>query len=142
MYIIRCEQCFDAAHFLAGYDGKCRNLHGHRWRVVAEVRSDRLIEDGPLRGMVVDFGDLKRDLRELTEGYDHVLIYEEGTLREETIRALSGEDFALAAVPFRPTAELFAKHFYELLSQKGYAVRSVEVYETPNNCAVYTEEEE
>ncbi len=140
MYMIRCEQCFDSAHFLAGYVGKCSNLHGHRWRVVAEVCSGELPSEGALRGMVTDFGDLKRDLREITDGFDHALIYEAGTLRDDTVRALTAEHFALVEVPFRPTAELFAKHFYELLEQKGYAVRSVEVYETPNNCAVYSKD--
>ena len=40
MYLIRSECSFDAAHFLKGYSGKCRNLHGHRWRVVAELKGE------------------------------------------------------------------------------------------------------
>ncbi len=140
MYTIRCEQNFDSAHFLSGYEGKCSALHGHRWRVVAEVSAEELPLDGPLRGMVADFGDLKRDLKELADGFDHTVIYEVGTLREETVHALAEEDFSLTAVPFRPTAELFAKHFYQQLAQKGYAVRAVEIYETPTNCAIYSEE--
>ena len=39
MYSVRTEGSFDAAHFLANYQGKCRNLHGHRWRVIIEVKS-------------------------------------------------------------------------------------------------------
>ncbi len=140
MYVIQCEQCFDSAHFLAGYEGKCSNLHGHRWRVVARIGAGDLPVSGPQRGMAVDFGDVKRDLGELTDRFDHALIYEAGSLKEETIRALSGEHFALVEVPFRTTAELFAKYFYEQLALKGYAVRSVEVYETPNNGALYTGE--
>ena len=38
MYKIRIEESFDSAHFLAGYDGKCSNLHGHRWRIVMEQK--------------------------------------------------------------------------------------------------------
>ena len=41
--------------------------------------------------------------------------------------------------PDDTTAENFARHFYSLLTEKGYRVRSVEVYETPNNCAIYQE---
>ena len=55
MYTVRTEECFDSAHFLAGYDGKCKNIHGHRWRVVLEVSKENL-DDG---GMVIDFTDLK-----------------------------------------------------------------------------------
>ena len=61
MYILKTEHSFDAAHFLYGYEGKCSNIHGHRWRVVLEVCTEDLQEDGQNRGMYVDFGDLKRE---------------------------------------------------------------------------------
>lgn len=140
MYVIRTEQSFDSAHFLAGYDGKCSNLHGHRWRIVAEVCADRLQEEGQLRGMVTDFGDIKEDLKALADAYDHAFIYEQGSLKGSTVQALSEEQFHLIEVPFRPTAENFARYFYHLLREKGYRMRSVEVYETPNNCAAYQED--
>lgn len=139
MYTIRTEQSFDSAHFLAGYDGKCSNLHGHRWRIVAKVCSGQLQAEGQLRGMVTDFGDIKQDLKLLADSYDHALIYEKGSLKERTVAALLGEEFRLIEVPFRPTAENFARHFYGLLREKGYNVAEVEVYETPNNCAIYSE---
>jgi len=137
MYTIRTEQSFDSAHFLAGYDGKCSNIHGHRWRVVAEVSAEELQTDGPFRGMVTDFGDIKRDLKEMADAHDHTFIYEKNSLKESTVQALEEEGFRLLEVPFRPTAENFAVYFFEHLEQKGYSVRSVEVYETPNNCARY-----
>ena len=62
MYLLKTEKSFDAAHFLKGYKGKCSNLHGHRWRVVIEVRGDHLICDGQLRDMIVDFKTLKKDV--------------------------------------------------------------------------------
>ena len=139
MYILKTEQSFDSAHFLAGYDGKCRNLHGHRWRVIAEIYADSLYPDGQLRGMVTDFGDIKQDLKVLADFYDHALIAEEGTLKPVTVKALEEEDFRIIWVPFRPTAENFSRHFYTLLKEKGYQMHKVSVYETPNNCAVYCE---
>lgn len=141
MYCIRTEQSFDSAHFLAGYEGKCRNLHGHRWRVVIEVCARQLQAEGRQRGMISDFGDLKRDVRELTGHYDHALIYEKDSLRKKTVQALEEEEFRLIEVPFRPTAENFAAHFYHIMEQKGYQVNSVAVYETPDNCAVCTGDE-
>ena len=139
MYSIRTEQSFDAAHFLKGYQGKCSNIHGHRWRVVAEVQGKSLSEEAQTRGMLFDFGDLKRDLKEICDAHDHCFIYEAGSLRERTVEALLEEEFRLVEVPFRPTAENFAKYFYGLLAEKGYPVSRVEVYETPANCAVYEE---
>lgn len=137
MYTLKTEAAFDSAHFLSGYDGKCSNLHGHRWTVSVEIMSDELVSEGQLCGMVVDFGDLKRDLKMLVDAYDHAFIYEEGSLKDTTIAALYEENFRLISVKFRPTAENFARFFYECLEEKGYAVKCVTVYETPNNCASY-----
>lgn len=137
MYQLTTEHSFDSAHFLAGYDGKCGNLHGHRWRVLLTVQSEPLREDQQQKGMCVDFAELKKDLRTELDALDHVLIIEQGSLRESTMKALQEEKFQVVEMPFRPTAENFARYFYELFTLKGYPVAKVEVYETPNNSAVY-----
>ena len=98
---------------------------------------ETLQEVGNYRDMVIDFGDVKKAVRDLADSYDHALIYEEGTLQRATVEALLAEGFRLIAVPFRPTAEQFSKCFYEKLSSDGLPVRRVAVYETPENCAVY-----
>lgn len=137
MYQLTTEHSFDSAHFLAGYDGKCGNLHGHRWRVLLTVQSETLREDRQQKGMCVDFAELKKDLRTELDALDHVLIIEQGSLRESTMKALQEEKISVVEMPFRPTAENFARYFYELFTLKGYPVAKVEVYETPNNSAVY-----
>ena len=88
MYTLKTEHSFDAAHFLYGYEGKCSNIHGHRWRVVAEVSSDELETTGQNRGMYVDFGDLKKDLKEIVDYLDHCLIIETGSLKETTLKEM------------------------------------------------------
>ena len=137
MYQLTTEHSFDSAHFLAGYNGKCGNLHGHRWRVLLTVQSETLREDRQQKGMCVDFAELKKDLRTELDALDHVLIIEQGSLRESTMKALQEEKFQVVEMPFRPTAENFARYFYELFTLKGYPVAKVEVYETPNNSAFY-----
>ncbi|GAA0177402.1 6-carboxytetrahydropterin synthase QueD [Clostridium sediminicola] len=139
MYILRCEHSFDSAHFLSGYKGKCANIHGHRWRILAEVCSEKLIESGQLRGMVVDFGDLKKDLKEIVDYLDHALIIEKGTMREATLNCLKDDCFRIIEVDFRPTAESFGKYFYNKLKNYDYNIRRITVFETPSNCAVYEE---
>lgn len=139
MYILKTEQSFDSAHFLAGYQGKCSNLHGHRWRVVVEICAEQLVQEGQIRGMVTDFGDIKKDLKAITDFYDHALIIEEGSLKPDTVIALQEEGFRMIPVPFRPTAECFAECIYKQLKEAGYVMHAVSVYETPNNCAVYQE---
>ena len=137
MYRLRTESTFDSAHFLFGHKGKCRNIHGHTWRAVAEVCAEELRTDSSDRGMVVDFADLKADLKALCDELDHGLIFETGTLKKKTLEALAEEDFKLVEVPFRPTSENMAAYFYKRLEEKEYSVSRIEIYETPTNGASY-----
>ena len=140
MYTLTASATFDSAHFLAGYHGKCANLHGHTWRVEVQIFGERVQWEGEKRGMILDFGDLKQEVRQLADSFDHALIYEEDTLQNTTVEALLAEGFRLISVPFRPTAECLAKYFYTKLKQ-SLPVYKVTVYETPENCASYIEEE-
>ena len=139
MYTLKTSASFDSAHFLAGYEGKCANIHGHRWTVEAAV-SGPLQTEGQERGMLLDFGILKKAVRSAADRFDHALIYERDSLREKTLEALREENFRLIEVPFRPTAENFARWFYEKLAEKGFPASRVEVHETPDNCAEYEAE--
>ncbi len=139
MYRLKTSADFDSAHFLAGYEGKCANIHGHRWKIEAEFAGCELVSSGTERDMLIDFGDIKSAVRALADSFDHALIYEEGSLRAETVSALNAENFRLIPVSFRPTAERFAEYFYGQLRAKGLPVVRTSVYETPENCAVYEE---
>ena len=116
MYYLKTEHSFDSAHFLAGYEGKCRNIHGHEWRVVIEICRPDLDEEGQTRDMMFDF-----------------------SLMPATMAALQAENFRIIEIPYRPTAERLAYYFYERLTACGYHVHRSTVYETPNNCASYEE---
>lgn len=137
MYILRTKSEFDSAHFLKDYNGKCANIHGHKWVVEIEVGSETLQESGQSRGMVVDFRDLKEDLKSETSKLDHKFIIEKGSLKETTVEALYSEGFHMVELPFRPTAENLAKYFYDAMTEKGYKVIRARVFETPENCAEY-----
>ncbi len=137
MYLLKTEANFDSAHFLSGYEGKCSNIHGHRWSVEIEVGSDTLEYEGCHRGMVVDFSILKKDLKQLAEYFDHCLIIERGSLKIKTMEALAEENFRIVEMDFRPTAENFSKYFFDKMTDKGYNVVKATVYETPKNCATY-----
>lgn len=139
MFTLKSENSFDAAHFLAGYKGKCGNIHGHRWKVEIEIYSETLSDNLQTRGMIVDFDSLKEDLKSEVDYFDHCLIVEKNTLKEKTREALLEEGIRLVEVDFRSTAENFSKYFYEVMKKKGYNVKCATVYETPTNCASYYE---
>ncbi len=140
MYSLKTEHSFDSAHFLSGYNGKCSNIHGHRWRVIIEIISENVKSEGQTRGMLVDFGTLKEDVKREADYFDHSLIIEKNTLKTKTLEAFNDEGFKVISVDFRPTAENFAKYFYDKFKSLGYRVKKSTVYETPNNCAEYFEE--
>ncbi|WP_092590612.1 6-pyruvoyl trahydropterin synthase family protein [Acidaminobacter hydrogenoformans] len=140
MYYLKSEHSFDSAHFLANYEGKCRHIHGHRWRVIVEIMSPTLNTDEALDGMIVDFSKLKKDIKAEVDFFDHALIIEKGSLKPSTLTALIDEAFHVVEVDFRPTAERFSKYFYDRMTLKGYQVKSATVYETPANAASYEED--
>lgn len=97
---------FEMAHALAGYDGPCRNIHGHSYELFVTI-CGRPVEDAgsPKLGMVMDFGHLKKIVRScIVEEFDHALV-----LHKATVPAgMSGlGEFAgrLILVSYQPTSE-------------------------------------
>ncbi len=74
MYLLTVEDHFASAHQLRGYKGKCENIHGHNWRVVLNVRGEKLNEIG----LLIDFNDLKAVLKKITGYLDHKNLNEVG----------------------------------------------------------------
>jgi 6-pyruvoyltetrahydropterin/6-carboxytetrahydropterin synthase len=72
IYTLTIKEHFDAAHALVGYPGQCKNLHGHTWDVEVSVRGTELDEVG----IVYDFKDLKDNLTQILEQYDHKYLNE------------------------------------------------------------------
>ena len=137
MYGLECEYAFDSAHFLTDYYGKCENLHGHRWRVVAKIEQPELQTEGTMKDMVLDFGVFKKTVKEICDKLDHTFLIEEGSLKPDTLAALQSEGFNLTVLPFRTTAENLAKYIFGELEERGLPVAEIEVDETPNTRAIY-----
>jgi len=85
---------FEMAHALKGYDGLCRNIHGHSYELLVTVIGKPVSDKSSVKlGMVMDFGDLKMIVRKcIVDEFDHALV-----LNRE-----SADDF-------RPDAEMFGR---------------------------------
>lgn len=140
MYYLTAKADFDSAHFLLGHKGKCSNIHGHRWQIVAKIGEKTLIDGGEADGMILDFANFKKILRGLADEFDHKLIIERDSLKPTTLKALEDENFKIIILDFRPTAENLAKYFFDKLKENGLPMKSLEMYETPDNCAIYEED--
>ena len=90
-----------------------------------------------MRDMVLDFGVFKREVCALADELDHTFLVEDGSLKPRTVAALEDEGFSLTWLPFRTTAENLAHYACERLRARELPVVQVEMYETPNNCAIY-----
>lgn len=142
MFKLKSEIQFDMAHYLSGYTGKCSNIHGHRYRLIAKLKSETLHPDGQLRGMVDDFSNFKNALKEIEEVFDHKLVLEnneEGKTLAEKLSELPN-NFDIYFVSYRPTAEEMSRDIFNRLKAKGLSVCEVELFETPNNSCIYTED--
>lgn len=141
MFILKSEIGFDASHYLGDYDGKCANIHGHRYRLIIKVKGEKLQDVGPKRGMVEDFNDIKLALKEIHDLFDHKLMIEDDEIGQDLIRRLkdSPQKFEYILLPYRPTAEEMARDIYNKIKQKGINIDEVELYETPTNSCIYRE---
>jgi 6-pyruvoyltetrahydropterin/6-carboxytetrahydropterin synthase len=72
---------FDMAHALLGYDGLCKNIHGHSYTLIVTVKGEPIHDDtSPKNGMLIDFGDLKRLIKgQIISEYDHALVLNDKT---------------------------------------------------------------
>ena len=141
MFTLKSEIGMDIAHYLVGYDGKCQNIHGHRYRLVVKVSAKELQKEGQLRGMVDDFGNIKEALKKISDQFDHKLLLEDNAEGRKMAQFFKDNQFGfdVALVPYRTTVEEMSRDIYRKIKSYGIAVTEVELYETPTNSCIYTE---
>ncbi|MFC1617242.1 6-carboxytetrahydropterin synthase QueD [Candidatus Margulisiibacteriota bacterium] len=122
MYELMVEDNFNSAHFLKGYDGNCKNLHGHNFRVQIFVKGLELNQIG----LLADYRLLKKELKVILSELDHKLLND--------------------ILKFNPTSELLAKYLYNKLKavlkhiSKKVRLSKVIIWESDKTSASYFEE--
>lgn len=126
------EFTFEGAHALTGYDGKCRHIHGHSYKLFVTLTGEIFVEKNhPKTGMVIDFSILKKIVSEnIIERYDHALLLSsDATLKEELIKEYDN----VIIVDFQPTCENLISDFAKILIPKlptGVTLHSLKLHET------------
>lgn len=134
---------FEAAHALVGYDGKCRNIHGHSYELQVTVKGMPVDEPGnPKNGMVIDFHDLKRIVNEeVVERLDHSFII--GTnMPEDFVESAKRNFDKIVCVAYQPTTENMLADFAERIKVKlpqNVELYSVRLQETRDSYAEWRE---
>ncbi len=131
---------FDAGHRISTHLSQCRNLHGHRYVLEVTISGGIIADPGaPEQGMVMDFSDVKRIIREaLVDRWDHAfLVYAGDTRVLEFLQSL--ENHKTVVLEVQPTAENLALIAFDTLHhtfRSRYADRlkleHVRLFETPN----------
>lgn len=140
------EFSFEAAHALEGYDGPCREIHGHSYRFFVTVKGTPLSdESNPKRGMVMDFGVLKRIVNEeIVSRFDHSLVLRATESGEELYRLLSARFGNIITVDYQPTCENMLEDFAARIAARlpeGVTLHSLRLHETATSFAEWFAED-
>jgi 6-pyruvoyltetrahydropterin/6-carboxytetrahydropterin synthase len=125
---------FEMAHALTTYDGPCRNIHGHSYRLTVTVSGfPKLDPTHPKNGMVMDYTDLKKIVREeIVDPLDHALLLHKDYLVKRNITATGLHDHIVFA-EFEPTCENMLMDFVEKIRRRlpeGIKLEAVQLRET------------
>lgn len=136
---------FEMAHALLNYDGPCRNVHGHSYRLFVTLSGIPADEPGnPKNGMVIDFTDLKDIVKkEIVNVFDHAVVVSR-SFDKEKMEMLSKTFGNTVLVDYQPTCENLVQDFAGKISPrlpKGVNLHSLKLYETANSFAEWYAED-
>ncbi len=122
MFKLNVTSQFASAHKLNGYDGACKNLHGHNWKVRIGIECEKTDKIG----MTIDFGIVKTELNRLMDHLDHSFLNDLPSFKNQN-----------------PTSENIAKFIYDEMKKRisvdGCKLADVEVWESDKSSMVYYE---
>ena len=104
---------FETGHALYGYDGKCKNVHGHSYELSVTVIGTPISDTNHVKyGMVIDFGDLKKIVnKEIVDVFDHATVFNKNTPHVELAKELSDRGHNVLLVDYQPTSEMMVIDF-------------------------------
>ena len=142
MNMIRITKHFDfeTAHALYGYDGKCKNVHGHSYQLYVTVIGKPINDANHVKnGMVLDFGDLKKIVKsEIVDVFDHATVLNKNSPHNELAEKIRPHSPKVILVEYQPTSENMIVDFAKLISDKlpnSVKLHSLKLYETQNSYA-------
>ena len=111
---------FETAHALYGYDGKCKNIHGHSYKLSVTVIGTPISDTNHVKyGMVIDFGDLKKIVAsEIVNKFDHATVFNKNTPHIELAKELEKRDHNVILVDYQPTSEMMLVDFAEKINNR------------------------
>lgn len=111
---------FETGHALYGYDGKCKNVHGHSYKLSVTVIGSPISDVNNVKyGMVIDFTDLKKIVKEeVVDQFDHATVFNQNTPHIELAKELKSRDHHVILVDYQPTSENMVIDFAERIAKR------------------------
>lgn len=111
---------FETGHALYGYDGKCKNVHGHSYRLDVTVIGQPISDNSNVKfGMVIDFGDLKIIVKEeIVNVFDHATVFNKNTPHVELAKELENRGHNVLLVDYQPTSEMMVIDFADKIKKR------------------------
>jgi len=111
---------FETGHALYGYDGKCKNVHGHSYRLDVTVIGEPITNNSHVKyGMVIDFSDLKIIVKEeIVNVFDHATVFNKNTPHVELAEELKARDHNVLLVDYQPTSEMMVIDFANKIKRR------------------------
>ena len=111
---------FETGHALYGYDGKCRNVHGHSYKLSVTVIGTPITDNSNVKyGMVIDFGDLKKIVKEeIVNVFDHATVFNKNTPHVELAKELEDRGHNVLLVDYQPTSEMMVIDFADKIKNR------------------------
>ena len=131
---------FETGHALYGYDGKCKNVHGHSYKLSVTVIGKPITDRSNVKfGMVIDFTDLKKIVKEeIVDEFDHATVFNETTPHVELAHELKNRGHHVILVDYQPTSENMVVDFAEKIKKRlpaGINLFSLKLQETESSFA-------
>ncbi len=133
---------FEMAHALDGYDGACRFVHGHSYKLFVSVEGRPSTDHtDPKVGMVMDFSQLKGLVNSvIISVYDHALVLKKGSISDALLCDMQQQWSNILLTDFQPTCENMIVDMFDKLSEQmpqGVRLSELKLYETENSCVTY-----
>ena len=134
------EFSFETGHALYGYDGKCKNVHGHSYKLSVTVIGIPIADrDNVKFGMVIDFSDLKKIVKEeIVDHFDHATVFNQTTPHIELANELINRGHHVILVDYQPTSENMVVDFAQKIKErlpKNIELHSLKLQETETSYA-------
>ena len=131
---------FETGHALYGYDGKCKNVHGHSYKLSVTVSGTPISDNTNVKfGMVIDFGDLKKIVNEeIVDVFDHATVFNKNTPHVELAKELQARDHHVILVDYQPTSEMMVIDFADKIKKRlpiNIKLYSIKLQETDTSFA-------